>query len=131
MHKMEIEAYHLDEYIDDMLASADELAGPREPFHLAGTSIGSCIAWGLASGHPERVHTLACINTPHSGALADAASASQANADDQRERFSYFRESRKEGNERVMFEDVHQPILQAEPDKLTDLLTAHFSEHVP
>ena len=26
-------------------------------------------------------------------------------------------------------EDAHQPILQAEPDKLTKLLTAHLSEH--
>ena len=26
-------------------------------------------------------------------------------------------------------EDAHQPILQAEPEKLTELLVAHLSEH--
>lgn len=208
-----VEAYHLDEYIRDTLAIADELASPGEPFHLMGTSIGSSIAWGVAAKHPHRVRTLLCINIPHPGALAEAASASQRNADDQREKFSYFRDSAKEGNERTMFErmlesqavskeerapyrraldsdealravyhwyraiplwagdhfdpvpmpttfiwppgsanisraaveatvnwvtgpyrlevveDAHQPILQAEPDKLTALLVAHLAEH--
>ncbi len=208
-----VEAYHLDEYVHDTLAIADELAGPGAAFHLMGTSIGSSIAWGLAARFPERVRSLVCINIPHPGALAEAAASSQANADDQRERFSYFREARKEGNERVVFErmlekqgvpeeesapyrraldsdealravyhwyraiplwagdrfdpvpmattfvwppgsdnvsraavdatanwvtgpyrleiveDAHQPILQAEPEKLTELLVAHLSEH--
>jgi pimeloyl-ACP methyl ester carboxylesterase len=99
-----VEAYHLDEYIADTLAIADELDGSGTPFHLMGTSIGASIAWGLAAKHPGRVRTLLCINIPHPGALAEAAASSQANADDQRERFSYFRDSRKEGNERAMFE---------------------------
>jgi pimeloyl-ACP methyl ester carboxylesterase len=208
-----VDAYHLDEYIHDTLAIADELGGRGEPFHLMGTSIGSSIAWGLAAKHPERVRTLVCINIPHPGALAEAASVSEANADEQREKFSYFRDSSKEGNERVMFERMleaqgvsaeesapyrraldsdeallavyhwyraiplwagdrfdpvrmattfvwppgsgnisraaveananwvtgpyrleivegaHQPILQAEPEKLTELLVAHLTEH--
>ena len=49
-----------------------------------GTSIGSSITWGLAAKYPERVRTLACINIPHPGALAEAATASTANADGQR-----------------------------------------------
>jgi pimeloyl-ACP methyl ester carboxylesterase len=208
-----VKAYHLDEYIHDTLAIADELSTPGQPFHLMGTSIGSSIAWGLAAKHPERVRTLACINIPHPGALREAASASAADADEQRERFSYFHEARQEGNERATFERMldkqgvsaeesapyrraldsdealravydwyraiplwtgdrfdpvpmpttfiwppvsanisaaaveananwvtgpyrleviegaHQPILQAEPEKLTKLLLAHLAEH--
>ncbi|MGI9646457.1 MAG: alpha/beta fold hydrolase [Ilumatobacteraceae bacterium] len=210
-----VEAYHLDEYINDTLAIADEVQAPGRPFHLMGTSIGASVAWGLAAKHPERVHTLACINIPHPGALAEVASASAANADEQREKFSYFRDSSRAGNERVMFErmlekqglpaeetapyrraldsddalqavynwyraiplwagdrfdpvpmpttfiwppgsdnisraaveananwvtgpyrlevidDAHQPILQAEPAKLTKVLVAHLSTHAP
>ncbi len=99
-----VEAYHLDEYIADTLAIADEFAGLGARFHLMGTSIGASIAWGLAAKYPDRVGSLLCVNIPHQGALADATAASKANADDQRERFSYFHDSRKEGNERVMFE---------------------------
>jgi hypothetical protein len=154
-----------------------------------------------------------CINIPHPGGRREAASTSASNADEQREKFSYFRYSMQNGNERVMFErmldkqgvsadesapyrqaldsdealravynwyraiplwtddrfdavpmptmfiwppasanisraDVdatanwvtgpyrleviegtHQPILQAEPEKLTKLLVAHLAEH--
>jgi pimeloyl-ACP methyl ester carboxylesterase len=208
-----VDAYHLEEYVLDTLAIADELGPPGEPFHLMATSIGATVAWRLAAKYSERVRTLVCINIPHPGALAEAASKSAADADEQREKFSYFRESRKEGNERQMFdrmlasqgvsadesepyrraldsdealravynyyravplwagdsldpvpmptlfiwppgsgnvsraaveananwvtgpyrleivEDAHQPILQAEPEKLSQLLLAHLTEH--
>ena len=208
-----VEAYHLKEYAQDILEIADPLSHAGRPFHLMGTSIGATMAWWIAAKHPDRVATLACINIPHPGALAEAASKSKTSADEQREKFSYFRESAREGNERNMFEamlaaqnvppeesapyrsaldsdealravynyyraiplwrrehldpvpmptifiwptgsqnvsrasveananwvkgpyrleiveDVHQPVLQAEPERLTRMLLEHLSEH--
>ncbi len=108
-----VEAYHLDEYIADTLAIADALAGPGARFHLMGTSIGSSIAWGLAAKHPHRVRSLVGINIPHPGAIKEAMAASTSNAEDQGDRFSYFREAAREGNERAMFDRMLQ--VQAVP----------------
>jgi pimeloyl-ACP methyl ester carboxylesterase len=167
----------------------------------------------LTALSPDRVLTLACINIPHQGAFFEAAQRSDRNADEQKEKFSYFSDSSKQGNERVMFhrmlerqgmppeetepyrkaldsdealeavynyyraiplwqrdrlpkvpmptlffwppgsgnvsraaveananqvtgpyrlvilEDVHQPVLQAEPQVLNDLLLSHLKEH--
>jgi pimeloyl-ACP methyl ester carboxylesterase len=105
-----VESYHLDEYISDSLAIADALSSPGAPFHLMGTSIGASIAWGLAAKHPERVLTLACINIPHPGALKEAMAASEASAEDQAERFSYFRDS-------------SWPISENTPDRSSGLVT--------
>ena len=99
-----IESYHVDEYVADTLAIADAVAGEGRPFHLMGTSIGASMAWVLAAQYPERVSSLVCINIPHPGALAAASAGRERGPDDQRERFSYIREARKEGNERAMFE---------------------------
>jgi len=114
-----VEAYHLDEYIADTIAIADALAGAGTPFHLMGTSIGSSIAWGLAANHPERVRSLAAINIPHPSAIREVMAASQATAADQGERFSYFRDAAKEGNERAMFERMLEvqavPAAESEP----------------
>jgi pimeloyl-ACP methyl ester carboxylesterase len=100
---LEVEAYHIQEYVDDTLAIAGEIGGADCQFHLMGTSIGATMAWRLAALNPERVLTLACLNIPHQGAFFEAALASKANASDQRERFSYFNDSSKAGNEREMF----------------------------
>ena len=114
-----VESYHLDEYVADTLAIADELAGLGSAFHLMGTSIGSSIAWGLAAKHPERVRSLAAINIPHPSAIREVMTASPTTADDQGDRFSYFREAAKEGGERVMFERMLEvqdvPAEESEP----------------
>ena len=114
-----VESYHLDEYIADSLAIADELAERGAPFHLMGTSIGSSIAWGLAAKHPERVRSLVAINIPHPSAIREVMTASQATASDQGERFSYFRDAAEDGNERVMFERMLEvqavPAAESEP----------------
>ena len=116
---MEVEAYHVQEYVDDVLALADAVGGENEPFHLMGTSIGSTMAWRLAALNPERVKTLACLNIPPQGAFFDAAKNSTANADDQKERFSYFNDSSKAGNEREMFHQMLEkqglPLEETEP----------------
>jgi pimeloyl-ACP methyl ester carboxylesterase len=99
----EVADYHVQEYVDDVLEIADTLGGEGVRFHLMATSIGATIAWRLAAFNPDRVLTLACLNIPHQGSFFEAAQASKANANDQRERFSYFDDSSKTGNERVMF----------------------------
>jgi len=99
-----VESYHVDEYVADTLAIADAVAEEGRPFHLMGTSIGASMAWVLAARQAARVSSLVCINIPHPGALAAASAGRERGSDDQRERFSYIREARKEGNERAMFE---------------------------
>jgi len=69
-----VEAYHLKEYAQDILEIADALGYAGQSFHLMGTSIGATIAWWLAAKNPDRIKTLACLNIPHPGALAEAAS---------------------------------------------------------
>ena len=86
-----------------MLAIADELGGSDASFHLMGTSIGATMAWRIAALNPGRVLTLACLNIPHQGAFVEASVKSNANAKEQRDKFSYFKDSRKTGNEREMF----------------------------
>ncbi len=98
-----VEAYHVEEYGRDVLEIVDVLRGVGTSFHLMGTSIGASIAWWIAAQHPERVHSLACLNIPHPGALFAAAAASKESSEEQREKFSYFADSSKEGNERAMF----------------------------
>jgi pimeloyl-ACP methyl ester carboxylesterase len=97
-----VDAYVIGEFVADVLAIADTLAGPETAFHLMGTSIGATIAWHLAANHPGRVKTLACINIPHPGAFAEVYATSAA--EEQQQKMSYMTNSRKEGNERATFE---------------------------
>jgi pimeloyl-ACP methyl ester carboxylesterase len=99
-----VPAYHVKEYAQDVLEIADALGHRGRAFHLMGTSIGATMAWWLAAKHPDRVATLVCINIPHPGALAEGRRNTATEAEGQREKFSYIRESAKEGNERNMFE---------------------------
>ena len=97
-----MEAYVVDEFVQDILAIADQLGWTDRPFHLMATSIGSVIAWWLAGNYPQRVATLACINIPHQSAFTEVM-ATEA-ADKLRKGFSYFSNFRKEGMELQNFE---------------------------
>jgi len=114
-----VESYHVQEYVDDVLAIVDAVKGEGAKFHLMGTSIGATMAWRLAALNPGRVLTLACLNIPHQGAFFEAAQESKANASDQRQRFSYFDDSSKAGNERAMFHRMLEkqglPLEETEP----------------
>ncbi len=101
---MSVESYVLGEFIDDVLAIADQLAGDNLPFHLMGTSIGAFIAWHVAAEHPARVKTLACINIAHPGAFIEVAGA--PGGEEQRQKMSYVENSAIEGNERATFEST-------------------------
>jgi pimeloyl-ACP methyl ester carboxylesterase len=99
-----VEAYHIDEYAQDVLEIADALGHAGRPFHLMGTSIGATMAWWLGAKHPDRIATLVCINIPHPGALAEGRTKTGTSAEGQNAKFDYIRESAREGNERNMFE---------------------------
>lgn len=99
-----VKEYVVNEYVDDILAIADQLGWADRPFHLMATSIGSVIAWRLAGENPQRIATLACINIPHQAALAEVMATKAA--DKQRKGFNYFAAYGKEGNESKMFESA-------------------------
>jgi pimeloyl-ACP methyl ester carboxylesterase len=101
-----VEAYIVKEFVEDILAIANQLGWGDRPFHLMGTSIGSVVAWCLAGQNPQRVATLACINIPHPMAIAEVMATKAG--DKQRKGFSYFSNFRKEGEERKHFEGVFE-----------------------
>jgi pimeloyl-ACP methyl ester carboxylesterase len=111
-----VKAYVVDEFVQDILAIADQLGWADRPFHLIGTSIGSVIAWWLAGNFPHRVATLACINIPHPMAVLEVMRSNVT--DTQRKRFSYFSTYGKEGMELINFEASLKRI--GLPDKETD-----------
>jgi pimeloyl-ACP methyl ester carboxylesterase len=97
-----VESYIENEYVQDVLAIADQLGWEDRPFHLMGTSIGSGFAWRIAGEYPQRVATLVCINIPHPMAFLEVMATKSA--DKQQKKMSYINDSRKEGNELKMFE---------------------------
>ena len=96
-----VEAYKVNEFAEDVLAIATALGWTNRPFHLMATSIGAVVAWLVAARNPKRVATLACINIPHPGAFAETYASESA--DRQKQGMSYITNSRKEGNERMIF----------------------------
>lgn len=99
-----VDQYVVNEFVEDILAIANQLGWADRPFHLMATSIGSVIAWRLAGEHPQRVATLVCINVPHQGAFTEVM-ATEA-ADKLRKGFSYFSNFKKEGMELINFEEA-------------------------
>jgi pimeloyl-ACP methyl ester carboxylesterase len=63
----ELAAYAMPELVGDVIGMADALGAER--FHLVGHDWGGVVAWQVAGRHPERLHTLAAVSTPHPGAL--------------------------------------------------------------
>jgi pimeloyl-ACP methyl ester carboxylesterase len=97
-------AYVVDEYVKDTLAIADELGWADRPFHLMAISIGSTIAWTLASKYPKRVATLACLNQPHPLAIVEVMATEAAKK--QRDGYSYFAEFVKKDKEMENFKGI-------------------------
>lgn len=63
----DVAAYEVGPLVSDVIAIADALGFPR--FHLVGHDWGACVAWTVASLHPDRVKSLASFSTPHTAAL--------------------------------------------------------------
>jgi pimeloyl-ACP methyl ester carboxylesterase len=66
----ELAAYAMPELVGDVIGFADALEAER--FHLVGHDWGGAVAWQVAGRHPDRLHTLAVVSTPHPEALRRA-----------------------------------------------------------
>src|SRR3954447_7559078 len=60
--------YRMSELVADTLALVD--ASGAERVHLVGHDWGGAVAWGFAAAHPDRLHTVASLTTPHPRAMA-------------------------------------------------------------
>jgi pimeloyl-ACP methyl ester carboxylesterase len=63
-------AYRTAELVDDVVALLDAAGVHRA--HVVGHDWGGTVAWGVAGRHPDRVHTLTVLSTPHPEAFARA-----------------------------------------------------------
>jgi pimeloyl-ACP methyl ester carboxylesterase len=71
------QAYRTEELVADVLTLLDAAAVRRA--HVVGHDWGGTVAWALAGRHPDRVHTLTVLSTPHPEAFLRAVrSGSQA-----------------------------------------------------
>ncbi len=62
-----VDDYALPELVGDVVGMADALGAER--FHLVGHDWGGAVAWHVAGRHPQRLHTLSVVSTPHPAAL--------------------------------------------------------------
>lgn len=60
--------YRMDELVGDTLALID--ASGAERVHLVGHDWGGGLAWTFAARHPDRLHTVTSLTTPHPRAMA-------------------------------------------------------------
>jgi pimeloyl-ACP methyl ester carboxylesterase len=56
-------AYRLEHLAADVVNLADQAGAER--FHVIGHDWGGAVAWSLAAWHPERLHTMTSLATPH------------------------------------------------------------------
>lgn len=61
-------AYRMSQLVADVLALVD--ASGHERVHLVGHDWGGAVAWAFAERHPERLHSLTVVSTPHHHAMA-------------------------------------------------------------
>lgn len=60
-------AYRIDLLVDDVVGLAD--AAGAERVHVVGHDWGGSVAWAMAMIHPERLHSIASLATPHPQAM--------------------------------------------------------------
>ncbi|WP_370325844.1 alpha/beta fold hydrolase [Euzebya sp.] len=91
-----VEAYAFDAVVADAVGLLDALGADRA--HVVGHDWGGAVAWQVAGRHPERVRSVAVLQTPHPTAFArDLRRSWQAKL-----RFSYAMLLRIRGSERVL-----------------------------
>lgn len=122
----EVSAYQVWPLVADVLAVADAFRFGR--FHLVGHDWGGCVAWTVASLHPDRLKSLTSFSTPHTAALHRF-----AQDGDQKQRLVYvdlFRtpqvaESTFLGNGAEVLRGVYQGMV---PPERVDLFVHRLSE---
>jgi pimeloyl-ACP methyl ester carboxylesterase len=77
--------YEIENLVADVIGFADALAAER--FHFVGHDWGGFQGWHVASRHPERLHTLNVLSTPHNCAMRRAC---EQGSGDQAQRSAYF-----------------------------------------
>jgi len=97
----ELAAYAMPELVGDVIGFADALGAAR--FHLVGHDWGGAVAWHVAARHPDRLHTLAVVSTPHPAALRRAYSGDLGG--DQAERSGYMAFFRQPDSQDRMLEN--------------------------
>jgi pimeloyl-ACP methyl ester carboxylesterase len=65
-----VSQYALGRLVVDVLGIGDGLGVER--FHLVGHDWGGAVAWALAAAHPERLHSVTSVSTPHPRAFASS-----------------------------------------------------------
>jgi pimeloyl-ACP methyl ester carboxylesterase len=65
-----VEDYRIEFLVSDTLTVADALGHSR--FHLVAHDWGGLVAWQIAGAHPERLHSLTVLATPHTNAFLHA-----------------------------------------------------------
>jgi pimeloyl-ACP methyl ester carboxylesterase len=63
-------SYAMPELVADVLALVD--AAGAQKVHLVGHDWGGGVAWAFAHAHPDRLHTVTSLTTPHPRAMAKA-----------------------------------------------------------
>lgn len=97
-----VEAYALPHLAADVLAVADAVVGPGQPFDLVGHDWGAAVAWWVAAHHGERVRTLTALSVPHLAAFGRA----QREDPEQQRLSSYIGVYRRPGEaERILLAD--------------------------
>jgi pimeloyl-ACP methyl ester carboxylesterase len=97
----ELAAYAMSELVGDVIGLADALGAER--FHLVGHDWGGAVAWYVAGRHPDRLHTVAVVSTPHPEALRRAYVGELGG--DQAERSGYMRFFRQPDSQDRMLEN--------------------------
>ena len=80
---LEVEAYHPERLVEDVLGMADALGADR--FHLVGHDFGGLVAWHTAARHADRLASVTVVSTPHPRVMAR----SILEGGEQREKSSY------------------------------------------
>lgn len=93
----EIEAYHVDRLVEDVVGLLDALHLPSA--HLVGHDWGAIVAWHAAVAHPGRFKTLTAVSVPHLRGFYKVLAAEGPEGEEQRKRSSYVELFRREGGQ--------------------------------
>lgn len=112
----EVADYAIGHLVADALAFADSQGAHR--FHLIAHDWGGMAAWAFAAAHPDRLHSLAVLATPHPAALQHAATTDE----EQYHRLDYVRYFRRPDGaaERTLLADDAQRLRRVYGGRVPD-----------